>query len=161
MDDTPNGDESSDGFTVNWTLRRGVASTVTVVVVLLLVGIVWGASTSRGASQPSTFPTGLLAVIPQQGDQAPRQGLGGVSLSPGWQPALTIDGVHWEGRYSNGYAFIAEPPVSRWRSFSFPMAESEVVLGHRTREIRARIRGDEVIAMDSFGADLTFFDPFE
>lgn len=82
---------------------------------------------------------------------------------PRWvdRDALTIDGVHWEGRYSNGYAFIAEPPVSRWLSFSFPMAESEVVLGHRTREIRARIRGDEVIAMDSFGADLTFFDPFE
>ena len=82
---------------------------------------------------------------------------------PRWvnRDALTVDGVHWQVRYSNGYAFIAEPPVNRWLSFSFPMAESEVVLGHRTREIRVRLRGDEVIAMDNFGANLTFFDPFE
>ena len=28
----------------------------------------------------------------------------------------------------------------------------------RTRDIRVRLRGDEVAAMDSFGADVTFFD---
>ncbi len=93
MNDSQNGDYFSDPVTVNWTLRRGIASAVTAVVVLLLAIIIWVASTTRGAPQVSTFPTGLLAVIPQEADQAPRQGLVGVSLSPGWQPTLTIDGV--------------------------------------------------------------------
>jgi hypothetical protein len=30
-------------------------------------------------------------------------------------------------------------------------------LHHRTRTIRVRMRGDEVVAMEDFGADLTFF----
>ena len=93
MNDSQSGDYFSDPVTVNWTLRRGIASAVTAVVVLLLAIIIWVASTTRGAPQVSTFPTGLLAVIPQEADQAPRQGLVGVSLSPGWQPTLTIDGV--------------------------------------------------------------------
>ena len=132
MDDTPNGDESSNGFTVNWTLRRGVASTVTVVVVLLLVVIVWVASTSRGASQPSTFPTGLLAVIPQEGDQAPRQGLVGVSLSPGWQPALTIDGVPIPNdQLSAGTRQLGE--------FFFSPGEGLAVVEIRTGEVCAHV----------------------
>ena len=43
----------------------------------------------------------------------------------------------------------------------FPVPEHEVVLKHHTRNIRLRLRGDAVVAMDSFGADLTFFDPIE
>ena len=39
-----------------------------------------------------TFPTGLLAVILEEGDQAPKQTPVGVSLSPGWQPTI-IDGI--------------------------------------------------------------------
>jgi hypothetical protein len=35
----------------------------------------------------------------------------------------------------------------------------ELALAHRTRTIRARLRGDTVVAMENFGADLTFFDP--
>ncbi len=37
----------------------------------------------------------------------------------------------------------------------------DTTLNHRTRDIRTRMRGDEVVAMDNFGADLTFFDPYE
>jgi hypothetical protein len=37
------------------------------------------------------------------------------------------------------------------------LAEDAVVLEHRTRAIRARLRGDEVAAMENFGADLAFF----
>ena len=41
-----------------------------------------------------------------------------------------------------------------------PLAESELVLEHRTRSIRCRLRGDSVVAMEAPpGADLTFFDP--
>ncbi len=77
----------------NWSLRRGVAPTLTILVVALLLVVVWVAAASRGAPRPSTFPTGLLAVIPEEGDQAPKQTLVGVSLSPGWQPTVIIDGI--------------------------------------------------------------------
>jgi hypothetical protein len=36
-----------------------------------------------------------------------------------------------------------------------------IELEHRTRNIRTQLRGDEVVAMDNFGADLTFFDALE
>ena len=39
--------------------------------------------------------------------------------------------------------------------------EEEIALAHRTRAIRARLRGDTVVAMDDFGAELTFFAPLE
>jgi hypothetical protein len=58
---------------------------------------------------------------------------------------------------SNGYLFLARPPVNRPLTLAFPLASDEIILQHRTRTIRARLRGDEVIAMDNFGADLTFF----
>jgi hypothetical protein len=38
-----------------------------------------------------------------------------------------------------------------------PLTEETITLPHRTRNIRARLAGDSVIAMDNFGADLTFF----
>jgi hypothetical protein len=37
----------------------------------------------------------------------------------------------------------------------------EITLRHRTRDIRAHLRGDAVVAMDNFDADLTYFDPVE
>lgn len=79
--------------TVNWSLRKGVASSLTIFVVLFLGLVIWVASSTRGAPQPTTLPSGLLGVIPQEGDQAPKQTLVGVSLSPGWEPTLIIDGV--------------------------------------------------------------------
>lgn len=85
--------EPMDYHAVNWSLRKGVASTLTILVVLSLGLVIWIASSTRGAPQTVTLPTGLLAVIPQDGDQAPKQTLVGVSLSPGWEPTLIIDGV--------------------------------------------------------------------
>jgi hypothetical protein len=41
------------------------------------------------------------------------------------------------------------------------MPEQTITMRHRTHDIRVRLRGDEVVAMDNFGADLTYFDPFE
>ena len=43
---------------------------------------------------------------------------------------------------------------------NYELATEEIVLNHRTRDIRVRLRGDEVAAMDNFGADVTFFDEF-
>ena len=82
-----------DDDAVNWSLRKGVASSLTMLVVLSLGLVIWVASSTRGAPQPTTLPSGLLAVIPEEGDQAPKQTLVGVSLSPGWEPTLIIDGV--------------------------------------------------------------------
>ncbi len=93
MEDPPNGADFSEHLPINWTLRRGVASTVTILVLVLLGLIVLVVLSSRGAPQSATLPTGLLAVIPQDGDQSPRQAPVGVSLSPAWQPTITIDGV--------------------------------------------------------------------
>ncbi|MDG2023888.1 MAG: hypothetical protein P8J75_05430 [Actinomycetota bacterium] len=132
MNDTPNGDNFSDPATVNWTLRRGIASTVTVLVVVLLGIIIWVASTTRGAPQVSTFPTGLLAVIPQEGDQAPRQGLVGVSLSPGWQPTLTIAGVKIpDNQLSAGTRQLGE--------FFFSPGEGSAIVEMRTGQVCAHL----------------------
>ena len=82
-----------DDDAVNWSLRKGVASSLTILVILALGLVIWVASSTRGPPQPTTLPSGLLAVIPEEGDQAPKQTLVGVSLSPGWEPTLIIDGV--------------------------------------------------------------------
>ncbi len=57
------------------------------------------------------------------------------------------------------YLLVAEPPVGRRIAFKLDPPTSEIVLRHRTRDIRVRLRGDAVEAMDNFGQDLTFFDP--
>ena len=82
-----------DHDAVNWSLRKGVASSLTILVLLSLGLVICVASSTRGAPPPTTLPSGLLAVIPEEGDQAPKQTLVGVSLSPGWEPTLIIDDV--------------------------------------------------------------------
>jgi hypothetical protein len=74
---------------------------------------------------------------------------------------VRVEGVAGRPRFSNGYFFIAEPPVNRTISFDFPLAGEEITMKHRTRDIRVRFRGDEVVAMDNHGADLTYFDHLE
>jgi len=72
---------------------------------------------------------------------------------------VTIDGAKGTPRFSNDYIFIADPPVGEAITIRFPLKEREITLKHRTRDIRVRLRGDEVTAMDNFGTDFTFFDP--
>ena len=57
------------------------------------------------------------------------------------------------------YLMVSEPAVGRRIAFKLDPPTSELVLRHRTRDIRVRLRGDAVEAMDNFGQDLTFFDP--
>jgi len=75
--------------------------------------------------------------------------------------SLRIDGVPGQVLQTEGYTFIAEPPVDKWITFQIPLVEHSTELRHRTRTIRTRMRGDAVAAMESFGADLTFFDPLD
>ena len=49
--------------------------------------------------------------------------------------------------------------VPEGATIGLPPHEESIALAHRTRTIRARLQGDAVVAMDHFGADLTFFDP--
>ena len=61
----------------------------------------------------------------------------------------------------DGYAVIEHPPVGRWVGLAFDLPVHETTLTWRDSAIRARFRGDEVVAMDNFGTDLTFFPPFD
>ena len=80
---------------------------------------------------------------------------------PSWvdPDGLSLSGVTGRTVRHQGYLLIPEPPVDQWVSVSFPLAEREMTLKHSQRDIRVRLRGDMVSAMDNFGADLTFFDP--
>ena len=60
-----------------------------------------------------------------------------------------------------GYLMFSQPPVNQIISLEFSLFPQEITLNHRERQIRTRLRGDEVVTMDNFGADLTFFDPIE
>ncbi|MBT3602364.1 MAG: hypothetical protein HOE48_15645 [Candidatus Latescibacteria bacterium] len=62
---------------------------------------------------------------------------------------------------NNGYLFFAQPPVNQPISLSFELPKQNLVLKHRTRDIRLELKGDNVVAMDNFGADLTFFDALQ
>ena len=73
---------------------------------------------------------------------------------------IQITGVAATPQITNSYLFIAEPPVNRWLTIRFPLATETLTLHHRTRNIRVRLQGDAVVAMENFGADLTFFDSF-
>jgi hypothetical protein len=80
---------------------------------------------------------------------------------PPWLPldALVCDELAGAYHVTNGYLCIPQPPVNRWLRIGFPLVEQTITLTHRRRAIRACLRGDAVIAMDNFGADLTFFAP--
>ena len=80
---------------------------------------------------------------------------------PGWvdRAAMRIEGASEPLRWRGDYLFFASPPVGKAISIRFPLAISEMSLTHRTRTIRARLRGDEVIAMENHGAEMTFFPP--
>jgi len=66
-----------------------------------------------------------------------------------------------EGRHlrTGGYIFSPEPPTDRHVVLRFPLKEQEMCLSGHVHPIR--VRGDEVVAMDNFGADLTFFENYE
>ena len=73
---------------------------------------------------------------------------------------VTAGEVELHRRFSNGYCVIAEPPVNVPVELAFELKESEMTLRHRTRNIRVRMRGDGVAAMENFKADLVFFEEF-
>ena len=81
---------------------------------------------------------------------------------PTW---LTLESVRIEGatasQIHNGYLFFPQPGVGNPIALHFDLPERDMVLHHCTRNIRTRLKGDSVIAMDNFGADFTYVDPYE
>ena len=65
-------------------------------------------------------------------------------------------------RHGDWLVFPTSVP-GRTIQIDFPLVEREIVLSEalHIRPIRVRLRGDEVTAMDDFGADLTFFPPLD
>jgi hypothetical protein len=60
-------------------------------------------------------------------------------------------------RMTNGYLFVASHPIEEKLELAYDLPTLDLTLSHRSRDIRVRMRGDSVEAMDNFGADLTFF----
>ena len=75
--------------------------------------------------------------------------------------ALKIEGATAPTRTTNGYLLFPNPATNRPLTLNFPLTEQHITLNHRTRDIEVRVRGDQVIAMQNHGADLTYFDPLE
>jgi hypothetical protein len=75
--------------------------------------------------------------------------------------AITLSGTDGPVRIVNGYVFVENPPLDVPLTFAFPLPKQEIVLRHRTRAIRVRMRGEQVVAMDNFGAELTFFEAMD
>ena len=82
---------------------------------------------------------------------------------PAWVDSeiITIRGAGATPHYTNGYLSIAEPPLNQMLSLEFPLPMEEIILAHRSRQIRTRLRGDQVGAMENFGADMTFFESLD
>lgn len=82
---------------------------------------------------------------------------------PSWvdSDAVTVEGSNEPPRCNNGYLVLSQPPLNHWITIRFELTEREIVLSHRTRDIRVRLRGDSVAAMSNFGAELTYFPALE
>ena len=79
---------------------------------------------------------------------------------PAWADAsaLSVSGCAERPLPTGRYLLFANPPVGTPLTFRLELPASELSLRHRTRDIRVRLRGDEVVAMDNFGQGLAYFD---
>ena len=82
---------------------------------------------------------------------------------PSWVPSgsVTVEGMSGTIRVTRGYLFAPQPPIRKPIRVSYALPRQALVLAPHPRDIRVRLRGDAVTAMDNFGADLTFFDPID
>jgi hypothetical protein len=82
---------------------------------------------------------------------------------PPWvdRGSVKVAGVEAPPTFANGFFFVPQPPINWPVSFEFPLTESKITLRNPTGDVRVRLRGDEVTAMDNLGSDLTFFDPID
>ena len=74
---------------------------------------------------------------------------------------IKITGTEVEPIWTNGYCMFPSVSVGKPISISTPLRVQTLNLKHKTRNIEVKLGGDEVIAMQNFGADLTFFEPLD
>ena len=79
---------------------------------------------------------------------------------PPWvdRDKMVIEGTQEQPSSTNSYLLFATPPTNRPITFRFEMPLEELTMHHLTRDIRVRLRGDAVEAMENHGANLAFFD---
>ena len=84
-----------------------------------------------------------------------------IRIPPWSDRKFAFAGMDPKPLFTNGYLLIAEPPLNTPIELTFKLPVEQIALKHKTRDIHVRLRGDEVLAMDNFGADLTFFEPID
>ena len=77
---------------------------------------------------------------------------------PSWANPGDVVRTVPEGRLIERGLFLADHPIGKQLELRYGLPSRDIVLKHRSRDIRTRLRGDTVEAMDDFDADLTFFD---
>jgi hypothetical protein len=81
---------------------------------------------------------------------------------PPWvdRDVLAVQGADVEPLETNGYLFFSDVAAGSVVQIRFPLAESEMTLSGdvHIQPIPVKMKGDAVVAMENFGADLTFFD---
>ena len=104
-----------------------------------------------------TAPDGLEVLVKQPAPLwirlPPWVAAGDVRLAGADTPPVWLDGC----------LFIAQPPVGTPLRLLYPLPQSTLSLSSRVHShpIRLRLRGDRPLAMDNFGMDLTYFEPFD
>lgn len=81
---------------------------------------------------------------------------------PSWvnRSSLTVEGIDGSPQFNKSYLDITQPQLNAWINIKFHLPQREMTLKHKRRNIHVRLRGDEVVAMENFGVDLTYFDPY-
>ena len=77
---------------------------------------------------------------------------------PSWVDRASLQS-NPDGEFDGVWLHFPEPQPLTPVSLTFPLVPNRLVLKHRAHEIHVHRRGDEITAMDNFGADLTFFAP--
>jgi hypothetical protein len=82
-------------------------------------------------------------------------------------PWLNRDEVHPEGVdqppvWVNGYLLFSQTSTGNVIRLRFPLKEAQLTLSDRLHihPIQVKMRGDAVVAMESYGAGLTYFEPY-
>jgi hypothetical protein len=83
---------------------------------------------------------------------------------PPWvdREQIRLEGTDAKPLWHEAYLFVASPAVGKPITIRFPLKEQEITLSGsvHVNPIKVKMRGDAVVAMENFGADLIFFEPY-
>ena len=84
---------------------------------------------------------------------------------PSWldRNEINIKGLNSQPVFSNGYLYFNQVQANQSIQLYFPLKEAQVMLPDslHSHPILVKMKGDSVLAMENFGASLTFFDPIK